>query len=118
MRKTRWTVRTLLACLCGATTVPFLLSALPAMGAPATPRTVRAHVQTRPGGPRVETDMAIHEVPVDLPAVSAAEAPLQDDDLVLGVILDGQPKAFPVRYLAMHEVIDDRVGETPVAPTW
>lgn len=117
MRTSQRTVRALLACLCGAM-APFLLAPGPAVATPAEPRTVRAHVQTRPGGPRVEADMPVHEVPVDLPVFSAAAAPLQDNDLVLGVVLDGQPKAFPVRYLAMHEVIDDRVGKTPVAPTW
>lgn len=81
-------------------------------------RTVHANVQTRPGGPRVETDMAVHEVPVDLPVLPADRAPLEDEDLVLGVVRDGQPKAFPVRFLSMFEVIDDAVGKTPVAPTW
>ena len=117
MRISQRTGRALLACLGGAL-APLLLSPILAVAAPGEPRTVRAHVQTRPGGPRVEADMPVHEVPVNLPAFSAAEAPLQDGDLVLGVVLDGQPKAFPVRYLAMHEVIDDRVGKTPVAPTW
>jgi len=117
MRTSPPLVRILPACLCG-TVALVLLSPTLAVAAPDGPRTVRARVQTSPGGPRVEADMPVHEVPVDLPVSSAADAPLDASDLVLGVFLDGQPKAFPVRYLAMHEVVDDRVGKTPVAPTW
>jgi hypothetical protein len=82
------------------------------------PETIRARVQTHPGGPVVETDMPVHRVPTDLPSVPAAEAPLEDHDLVLGVVVDGTAKAYPIRYLALHEVVDDRVGDLPVAPTW
>ena len=52
-------------------------------------RTVKAFVQTRPGGPRQETPMRVVESPVDLPIEGAARAPLEDDDLILGVVIDG-----------------------------
>ncbi len=81
-------------------------------------RTVKAFVQPRPGKPREEIDMAVHTVPVDLPTVEASKAPLDDDDLVLGVELDGQTVAYPIRFLSMFEVINSRVGKTPVAPSW
>ncbi len=81
-------------------------------------RTVRGRMQARPGGPMEDVEVAVHEVPTDLPTVPAEEAPLEDDDLVLGVVVDAQAVAFPIRYLAMFEVVDSRVGETPVAPTW
>ena len=82
------------------------------------PRTVRAHVQMRPGGPVEDVEMPIHEAPVDLPTVTAAEAPLKDDDLVLGVVIDGESMAYPIGYLAMFEVVNGRVGEAALAPTW
>jgi hypothetical protein len=83
------------------------------------PRTVKAIVQTRPGGPRVEAEVSVHESPVDLPTVATIEAErLGDDDVVLGVVVDGQAIAYPIRYLARYEVINDRVGETALAPTW
>jgi len=85
---------------------------------PSTPSTVRATVQARPGGPLEDVEMAVHPVPVDPPSVPAAEATLAADELVLGLILDGRPMAYPIRYLALHEVVNDRVGDTPVAPTW
>ncbi len=41
-----------------------------------------------------------------------------NDDLVLGVVVDGKAMAYPIRYLAMSEVLNDRVGDTPLAPSW
>lgn len=82
------------------------------------PKTVRGVMQSRPGGPMEEVEVQVHAAPVDLPSVPAAEASLPDDDLVLGVFVDGAAMAFPVRYLALYEVIDQRVGKTPLAPTW
>lgn len=81
-------------------------------------RKVKGRMQARPGGPVEEIAVAVHEAPVDLPTVSADRAPLREDELVLGVVLDGQAIAYPVRYLALFEVVDHRAGETAVAPTW
>ena len=81
-------------------------------------RTVRARVQAHPGGPIEDVEMSVHEVPVDPKSVSAQEARLEDDELVLGLVVEGQPIAYPIRYLSMFEVVNDRVGDTPVAPTW
>ncbi len=81
-------------------------------------RTVRARVQPRPGAPPEEIDMRVHESPVDPPSVAAADADLADDELVLGLIVDGQPMAYPIRYLAPYEVLNDVVGSTALAPTW
>lgn len=86
---------------------------------PLPPRkTVKGHMQSRPGGPTWDVEVKVHPAPDDLPSVPAAAAPINDSDLVLGVVLDGQAVAFPIRFLAMYEVIDSRVGDTPVAPTW
>ena len=81
-------------------------------------RTVKTVVQTRPGGPLEEVEMPVVEAPVDPLVVAAEQASLQDDDLVLGVVVDGVAMAYPVRYLALYEVINDRVGETALAPSW
>ncbi|MCH7752234.1 MAG: DUF3179 domain-containing protein [Planctomycetes bacterium] len=62
--------------------------------------------------------MPVHAVPVDPPMVEASSADLADDELVLGLVLDGEAAAFPIRFLAMFEVVNSRVGKTPVAPTW
>ena len=81
-------------------------------------RTVRARVQPRPGAAPEEIDMRVHESPVNPPSVVAAAAHLVDDELVLGRVVDGQPMAYPIRYLAPYEVINDVVGSTALAPTW
>jgi len=52
--------------------------------------------------------------------VSAAEADhfLRSFDIVLGLELDGEAKAYPIRILNWHEVINDRVGPQPVLVSW
>ncbi len=79
---------------------------------------VKAYVQMHPGGEREEAEMPVYESPVDLPIVAAPEAELEDDDLVLGVLSEGKAMAWPIRYLAMYEVVNSKAGKKPVAPTW
>lgn len=81
-------------------------------------KTVVGLMQARPGGPLAEVEVEVHAAPTNLPSVDAKDAGLTDDDLVIGIVVDGQPMAYPIRFIAMYEVIDDRVGGTPVAPTW
>ena len=81
-------------------------------------KTVKGMMQARPGGPIEEVEVGVHEVPTDLPIVKVNEANLNDNDLVLGVITNGTAVAFPIRFLAMYEVVDSKVGKLPVAPTW
>jgi hypothetical protein len=57
-------------------------------------------------------------VPVEPPAVTAEAAGLDDDELVLGVLIEGEAMAYPIRYLALYEVINDRIAGTPLTPTW
>ena len=79
---------------------------------------VRTRVQARPGGPIEEIEMRVHESPSDLLSLRASAAELGDDELVLGVVQNGAAMAYPIRYLAMFEVANDRVGGVPIAPTW
>ncbi len=81
-------------------------------------KTVKGMMQARPGGPMEEVEVGVHEVPTDLPIVRVDQANLNDNDLVLGVMKNGKAVAFPIRFLAMHEVVDSNVGKLPVAPTW
>ncbi len=81
-------------------------------------KTVKAYVQLRPGGPRELAEMRVHEAPVDPETVAADQADLPDDALVLGIDVDGHAVAFPIRYLAMYEVVNSHAGQIPVAPTW
>ncbi|MCH2132539.1 MAG: DUF3179 domain-containing protein [Phycisphaerales bacterium] len=43
---------------------------------------------------------------------------LISSDLVIGVELDGEARAWPLSILNVHEVINDQVGDTPVSVTW
>jgi len=52
--------------------------------------------------------------------VSAGEARLGNDDLVIGVVVDGKARAYPVNFMngPLHEVVNDRVGDREIAATW
>jgi uncharacterized protein DUF3179 len=49
---------------------------------------------------------------------SEAERNLKDQDIILGVESRGGAKAYPVRILNWHEVVNDDVGEQPVLISW
>ena len=57
---------------------------------------------------------------IDSPSfVSAGEVDyLLDDDLVMGVDLHGEARAYPIRILMHHEVVNDRIGDTAFAITY
>ena len=66
-----------------------------------------------------EHDMAVINQPDDLAIVSAKEAALADDDLVLGIVLNGKAIAYPIAYLAGREVVNDLVnGAKNLVATW
>ncbi|MEM7058007.1 MAG: DUF3179 domain-containing protein [Pseudomonadota bacterium] len=49
----------------------------------------------------------------------AAEDEIDDREPVMSVALDGQtPRAYPIRYLMWHEIVNDRIGDVPVAVTF
>ena len=52
--------------------------------------------------------------------VSAREAPLADDDMVMGITHNGEVRAYPVNYMngPTNEIVNDTLGGTPVAPSW
>jgi hypothetical protein len=37
---------------------------------------------------------------------------------VLGVVIDGQARAFSLNLLNHHEVVNDQIGQTPYAAVW
>jgi hypothetical protein len=43
---------------------------------------------------------------------------LVDDDLVIGVEVAGMARAYPLRLLQLHEVINDTLGELPIVVTY
>lgn len=50
--------------------------------------------------------------------VPAAEAEIPDDAWVLGVVIQGQPKAYSLNLLNRHEVVNDHSGDTAFAAVW
>ena len=43
---------------------------------------------------------------------------LEPDDQVIGVALHGQPKAYPIKILNWHEVVNDSTGGVPFVFTF
>ena len=39
-------------------------------------------------------------------------------DRVLGVEYNGVAKAYPIKILNWHEVVNDRIGDKPIAVSW
>ena len=55
--------------------------------------------------------------PLDKPKMIDADDAdyLRDDDLVFGVAINGDLRAYPLRILGWHEMLNDRIGGVPVA---
>jgi len=48
------------------------------------------------------------------PKMETAEAAgnwLNDNDLILGIVIDGKARAYPIRILNWHEIVNDRIGQ-------
>ena len=43
---------------------------------------------------------------------------IKDTDMVLGVRIHGEASAYPVRLLAYHHLVQDRVGGVPIVATY
>ena len=52
--------------------------------------------------------------------VPAAEArdDMSDHEIVIGVNIDGDARAYPITMLSRHEIVNDTVGGTPIAVTY
>ncbi len=61
---------------------------------------------------------AIQDVPVL--AATAVDEEVLDSELVLGVVVDGEARAYPINMLngPKREIINDRLGGRSIAATW
>ncbi len=50
--------------------------------------------------------------------LSAAEAPLLDEELIIGIEIDGEAKAYPITVLRFREMVNDELGGIPILVTW
>jgi hypothetical protein len=68
------------------------------------------------GGPPKDGIPAVDD-PVLLPVSS--ETRLSDREAVIALEIQGQtPRAYPIRYLTWHEIVNDRIGGQPVSITF
>ncbi len=50
--------------------------------------------------------------------VSADKAEIADDSWVLGVVINGQARAYSLNLLNSHEVVNDQIGDKAFAAVW
>lgn len=43
---------------------------------------------------------------------------IEDGDLVIGLRVNGETKAYPLKILVWHEIVNDRIGDVPVSVTY
>ena len=57
---------------------------------------------------------------LDPKIISAAEAELGDGDMVMGIEIAGEARAYPVNYMngPFNEVVNDHLGGQAIAPSW
>ena len=92
----------------------------PTLGATATPTI--APLPTPARSLDIRTVLPKDAIPAILNPifVSGAEADAQmvPQDLVIGVSIDGDHRAYSTSQLSSHEVVNDTVGGRPVVVTW
>jgi hypothetical protein len=43
---------------------------------------------------------------------------LRKNDQVIGVIVNGEARAYPLRIMSWHELVNDRMGDQPILVSW
>ena len=78
---------------------------------PMEPRDRSAFTHLTPGG---------YPLNVDPEIVAADEVDIGDEDIVMGVVINGEARAYPVNYMngPYNEVVNDELGGQAVAPSW
>jgi hypothetical protein len=56
----------------------------------------------------------------DFPVISIAETELENNELVLGTVINGEARAYPINMLTgpRREILNDRLGNQAIAATW
>lgn len=56
---------------------------------------------------------------LDEPEMAPADgADVKDDEPVIGVVCDGEARAYPVAVMGRHELVNDVCGKTAIAASW
>jgi len=79
----------------------------------------------RSSGPRDRSDFTMlreegFPLNSDPTIVPADEAPIGDEDMVMGVVINGEARAYPVNYMngPTNEVVNDTLGGEAISPSW
>ncbi len=56
----------------------------------------------------------------DFPVISIAETELENNELVLGTVINDEARAYPINMLTgpRREILNDRLGNQAIAATW
>ena len=99
----------------------------PAATATSTPPTAVSDDSVQTAVPERDFDVITLLPPDAIPALNNpgyhdttedADESYDDDDLVLGIEINGDARAFSVPLLSRHEIVNDTIGGEPVAVTW
>ncbi len=80
-----------------------------------------------PPPPAVDPEMISNLLPQDsIPAiddpqyapVDKADEFMDADEVVIGVVINGEARAYPLPILSSHEIVNDVIGGQPIAVTW
>jgi hypothetical protein len=66
---------------------------------------------------RLPADKIFYQ-PVNKSFTTASDSDLDRSKLVIGVVIDGQAKAYPIQLIGYHHQVMDTVGNTPVLVTY
>lgn len=52
--------------------------------------------------------------------VAASDASIDDGDMVMGVVIEREARAYPVNYMngPRNEIVNDRLGGRAITPSW
>lgn len=107
-----------------------LALALPSPGGPALPQPAAGDYGTTADGTRytVHPSTLRQGCPAGMDCIPSIDDPqfqtaaqatwLSPEDRVIGVEIDGEARAYPLRILTVHEVVNDRLAGRPIAVTY
>ena len=89
-------------------------------------RTLSIFRELNPSGPKESDAVFFNQLlpqdairPIYSPIISAGEdVELETDDLVIGVSIGGDSRAYPIRTLRFREMVNDELGGVPILVTW
>ena len=66
---------------------------------------------------RLQAENIFHQ-PVNKSFTVASNSAMEKSKLIIGVVIDGQAKAYPIQLIGYHHQVMDTIGKTPVMITY